>query len=407
MNIDKELENLFDDPLLNITDTEAALFDIPKDMQLAMKHRKKADYVAQYRPCPNFDDFKPLFEKVHAELKQGKRSLVKIGKTASLQEGHFYVIDGVIIYLESLGELAKSDDNRRLDGRTHCVLENGTETDILLQTLRKNVVGNGFGITEVESESSFAFANSSDMNDGDQETGYIYVLSSLSSTPQIASQKDLYKIGFTTQSVQERIANAENEPTYLMAPVKIEASYKIVNMNSQLFESLIHQILDAVQMQITVYDHEGKEHHPKEWFVVPLAVINTIIMKIMDGSITKYTYNPSMQCLETVVKKTQSHFNLKGLKVLTLNIKKVYFDEIMNGDKDIEYRDLKQTTLNKYTYIDNEDGKRYLRWYDVIHFFVGYNKDRESAIVEVKDITYNEGIVKYHLGIVLECIQNK
>ena len=76
----------------------------------------------------------------------------------------------------------------------------------------------------------------------------------------------------------------------------------------------------------------------------------------------------------------------------------------MSGAKKTEYRELKQTTLNKYTYLDETDGKRYLRRYDALRLFVGYNKDRESALVQVTDTTYNEGIVEYHLGLILEKI---
>ena len=74
----------------------------------------------------------------------------------------------------------------------------------------------------------------------------------------------------------------------------------------------------------------------------------------------------------------------------------------MSGAKKIEYRELKQTTLNKYTYLDETDGKRYLRRYDALRLFVGYNKDRESALVQVTDTTYNDGIVEYHLGLIFE-----
>ena len=79
--------------------------------------------------------------------------------------------------------------------------------------------------------------------------------------------------------------------------------------------------------------------------------------------------------------------------------------EIIKGEKKIEYRELKQTTLNKYTYLDESDGKRYLRRYDALRLFVGNNKDRESALVQVKDITYNDGIVEYHLGMILEKLE--
>ena len=404
MNIDKELEEIFDDPLLEISEEETRLFDIPQDMRRVIA-KKKADYIAQHKLCENFDDYKPLFAKVHRELKQGLRSLVKITKTATLAEGRFYFVSGQMLLLDKIGELKKSS-NFLPDARTRCVYENGTESDILLQTLRKNVVGDGYAVTELQEDGNGKFFSNSDVTADDKVTGFIYVLSSLSQAPAIKEVKHLYKIGFSTNSVEQRIANAENEPTYLMAPVKIQASYKVVNVNSQKFEDLIHQVLKPVQFQVSVFDDKGDEHQPQEWFVVPLPVVDVIVQKIMDGSIVGYTYNPEQECLERRIVKEKSTFDTTGMKILTLNIKKIYFDEIMSGAKKIEYRELKQTTLNKYTCLDESDGKRYLRRYDAIRFFVGYHKDRESALVQVKDITYNEGIVEYHLGLVLERINS-
>jgi len=405
MDIDKELEAIFDDPLLKMSKEEEQLFDIPKDMRRVIA-KKKADYVAQHKLCDDFEKYKPLFEKVHFELKQGKRSLVKITKTATLTAGRFYYVSGQMLLLEKIGELKKSS-NFLPDARTRCIYENGTESDILLQTLRKNVVGDGYAISELQEESDGQFFSNADITADDNVTGYIYVLSSLSDDPAVKDIKNLYKIGFTTNSVEQRIANAENDPTYLMAPVKIVATYKVVNLNSQKFEDLVHQLLKHVQFQVTVFDDKGIEHQPQEWFVIPLPVVDVIIMKIMDGSIVGYTYNPQMGCLEKRIVKTKSTFDTTGLKVLTLNIKKIYFDEILSGAKKIEYRELKQTTLNKYTYVDEADGKRYLRRYDALRLFVGYHKDRESTLVQVTDTTYNNGIVEYHLGLILEVINKE
>ena len=402
MDIDKELEALFDDPLLKMSKEEESLFDIPQDMRRIIA-KKKADYVAQHKLCENFEDYKPLFAKVHQELKEGRRSLVKINKTATLTAGRYYFVGGQMLLLEQIGKLKKSS-NSLPDARTRCIYENGTESDILLQTLRKNVVGDGYAISELQEEVDAQFFNNSDITTEDKVTGYIYVLSSLSDNPVIKQEKNLYKIGFTTNSVEQRIANAENDPTYLMAPVKIVATYKVVNMNSQMFEDLVHQLLMSVQFQVTVFDEQGKEHQPQEWFVVPLPVVDVIIKKIMDGTIVGFTYNPQLECLEKRVVKAKSTFDTTGMKVLTLNIKKACFDEIMNGEKKIEYRELKQTTLNKYTYLDESDGKRYLRRYDALRLFVGYHKDRESALVQVTDTTYDNGIVEYHLGLILERI---
>ena len=148
MNIDKELEEIFNDPLLDINAEEQKLFDIPQDMRKVIV-KKKADYVAQRKLCENFEDYKPMFAKVHQELKEGKRSLVKINKTATLTAGRYYIVSGQMLLLEHIGKLKKSS-NFLPDARTRCIYENGTESDILLQTLRKSVVGDGYAVSELK-----------------------------------------------------------------------------------------------------------------------------------------------------------------------------------------------------------------------------------------------------------------
>lgn len=405
MDIAKELGDLFNDPLLDVSDKELTLFNLPADMKRVMEGKRlQPDHYAQKQQCEDFHLYKPLFDKVQVELKEGKRNLVKTSKTSNLDAGHFYVVGGALVLLESIKETTKAR-NGMVDGRTRCIYENGTESDILLETLRKNVLYDGYGVTEPQEAIDSSYFNQT-LTDGDKSTGYVYILKSLSPDAEIAKVKDLYKIGFTTNSVEERIANAENEPTYLKAPVQIVETAKIVNMNSHIFETILHQVFHAVQFQLKVYDENGNLHIPTEWYVVPLEIIELVIQKITDGTITQYTYNAEMQCLEKRLVKKTSTFNTEGLKVLTLNIKNVYFQEIMNGTKTVEYREVKQTTLNKYTYIDGADGKRYLRRYDVIRFFVGYNKDRDSALVEVVDTKYNNGVVEYYLGRVLEHVSN-
>ena len=166
MDIDKELEALFDDPLLKMSKEEESLFDIPQDMRRVIA-KKKADYVAQHKLCENFEDYKPLFAKVHQELKEGRRSLVKITKTATLTAGRFYFVSGQMLLLEQIGEMKKSS-NSLPDARTRCIYENGTESDILLQTLRKNVVGDGYAISELQEEMDAQFFNNSDITTEDK-----------------------------------------------------------------------------------------------------------------------------------------------------------------------------------------------------------------------------------------------
>lgn len=114
----------------------------------------------------------------------------------------------------------------------------------------------------------------------------IYVLRSLSKDPEIASIKNLYKIGFTTTPLEARIANAKNEPTYLCADVKVVATWRVYNVKSSTFEALLHKLFDGVQLQITV---DGKK--PKEWFVVPFSIIEKAVIYIINGKSIAYDKN--------------------------------------------------------------------------------------------------------------------
>ncbi|MEG2067159.1 MAG: ASCH domain-containing protein [Tannerellaceae bacterium] len=78
------------------------------------------------------------------------------------------------------------------------------------------------------------------------------------------------------------------------------------------------------------------------------------------------------------------------MKVLDLIIKQKYFDAIMAGKKVQEFREVRPTTIKKYLQLDeegfeieDEKGNAKPIEYDAIRFFVGYNKGRDSALVEV------------------------
>lgn len=84
--------------------------------------------------------------------------------------------------------------------------------------------------------------------------------------------------------------------------------------------------------------------------------------------------------------------NNKKMKVLNLIIKQVYFDQILSGEKTQEFREVKPTTIKKLLELDEEGYEKEDEnhnsipiKYDAIRFFVGYNPDRDSALVEVKD----------------------
>ncbi|HBL33124.1 MAG TPA: hypothetical protein DDZ96_04805 [Porphyromonadaceae bacterium] len=405
MSTNKELEELFDDPLLeNIGKEDLRILDVPENLRKSVKDQP--DYVAQRIPCANFSDYEVGFKRTHKELKAGKRSLLRYN-AQPLQEGKYYVTDGVLLFLENIGELTLKSKSKKKDARTRCIYENGTESDIFLETLRKSLATNGYIVTESIDTDESSFQQKFGLTKDDVQDGWIYILKSRSEIPEIRNQKDLFKIGFSTIPVKQRIANAKNDPTYLMAEVEIVTAWKTFNMNTHKFEELIHSFFKAVQFKVKIKDEKGNTFIAREWYVAPLGILETVVNRIKDGSIIHYRYNPSLESLEKIEEsqeKTADRYDISGMKILTLIIKKIWFDEIIAGRKDVEYRELKQSTLNRYTWVSNDDGKRYLKKYDAIRFYVGYNKNRPSALVEVTDTTYDadKRIVKYHLGNILE-----
>ncbi|WP_321426286.1 GIY-YIG nuclease family protein [uncultured Bacteroides sp.] len=364
--VDEEFEDILNNPYLNISKEDLSIFDVPKHL-IKKQERSEADFVAQREKCEDFHLYEDSFKKVHKELNEGKRSLVKFN-TQSLKEGTYYVVSGVVVLLEKILELRK--DKGHYDGRTRCIYENGTESNIFLDTLRKAVYADGFVITENADADEQAFQNNFAIVKEDVQDGWIYVLRSLSKEPAISSQKNLYKIGFSTVPVEERIKNPEQEPTYLMDKVAIVSTWKTFNMKTHEFENIIHQFFSTAMFHIKVQDSNGIIFTPREWFVVPLGIIESAIKKIIDKSIVNYHYNRNLEALEELPQKEErvksEKIDTTDWSILTLNIKQIYFNEILSGEKTIEYRDLKQSKMNAYTWVDNNDGKRYLRQFNAL-----------------------------------------
>lgn len=160
------------------------------------------------------------------------------------------------------------------------------ESGIYMQTLCKNLYHSGYTVQDVSDIEENYLTNKFSINANDVESGMIYVLRSLSKDSEIAAIPNLYKIGFTTTPLEARIANAKNEPTYLCADVKVIATWRVYNVKSSTFEALIHKLFDCVQLQVTI---DGKK--PKEWFVVPLNVIEQAVTYIINGKSIAYDKN--------------------------------------------------------------------------------------------------------------------
>ena len=273
---EEQLEAILNDPLFaDIEDgVDLGLFDVPEYMRQRLEVRKEAEYVGKRRPCEDFEKFTDGFKEIQQGLKSGRYKLVKFS-IKRLKVGSYFVEDGMIGYLAAFDDEGVNRYGNR-DGRTRVIYENGAESDIKYKTIAKNLSVTGYSVVDCSDMTDEEFEQCFTLTDKDVESGTIYVLRSKSSRPEIAALKDLYKIGFTVTSVESRIANAKNEPTYLCADVEVVATWKVYNVKSSTFEALIHKLFAPVQLQVTV---DG--HRPKEWFIVPFKIIEEAIKFII------------------------------------------------------------------------------------------------------------------------------
>lgn len=281
--IQKEIDtvsDIFEDDDLDLLSIEdSSVFKI-KNVPEIRQDRSDPDFVAQREACVDFDQYKHLFEQVQRELKSGTKKLSTFVES-EMKQGDFFVLNGVLIYLERVFDPYRGN-SQKINRRTRCIYENGTESNVLLRSLGKRLSDAGYVVKDNPDIVS--------VEDGDSETGFIYVLKSLSDNPRVSSTKNLFKIGFSTTSVEERIKNAEQDSTYLMAPVSIVAIYRCFNMNPQRFERLMHRFFDAARVDIEVTGNNGKAYTPSEWFIAPLGIIDEAIQLIIKGEIINYEY---------------------------------------------------------------------------------------------------------------------
>lgn len=291
---------LHDDFLANIlggNDPSASdIFDLKH-----VKHsseRQSTDFVARRKVCKNFAKYEPLFKQCQAELKSGIRKLIKFNEQ-NLVPNTYFVVDGILGYLETVYDLVK-DKNSKFDGRIYCVFENGTESNMLFRSLGKMLYNNGQIVSSSNAENIAEFNRGFEIiSDDDKSTGYIYILKSKSINPKIANIDDLYKIGYSTIPVEERIKNAENEPTYLMASVEIVSVYECYNLNPQKFEHIMHTFFSEACLNLDVFGEDGKRYNPREWFILPLAVIEEAIAHIISGDILKFSYDSTYKNIKS------------------------------------------------------------------------------------------------------------
>lgn len=290
------LEDVFDDD-------DLGLFDDDDQDIFTLKHvsdeRASPDKVARRKPCKDFSQFEPLFAQCHADITSRDKELRRFTGEQQIAVKQFFVLKGQLVYVAEMGE-ATEGKNKKSNARLRCIFENGTESDLLLRSLATSLFKDETG-RRVLGDREKALDEMAGLKPEDELAGYVYILRSLSDRSDIQSIDNLFKIGFSSTTIEERVANAENEPTYLMAPVKIVGGYGCYNqLNPQKLEGLLHQFFGRACLDIEVYDNDGKRHSPREWFSAPKGVIEQAAEMVVSGDIVNYRYDHQTESIQPI-----------------------------------------------------------------------------------------------------------
>ena len=291
-------------------DFDSSIFDL---RNVRSNPRTSPDFIARRQFCRDFDKYEPLFNTLHENLEEGSKRLA-IYHPEDLIPGRFFVLGGILLYLKSVdGEVTlhkyQSGDYRRYDGRTECIFDNGTVSNMLYRSLNKLMQKDGYSITECEDVQAKSM-----ISPEDREFGYVYVLRSHHS--KLRGIPDVYKIGSTTSSVTERIKNARKEPTYLYAGVDIVQTFRCFNMSARVLENHVQTFFDKVRLNINIPDETGAIISPREWFCVNVDVIGEAINLILSGTIDNYVYDP--QTRKIVAKRVMEP--VRGMQISDGNL---------------------------------------------------------------------------------------
>ncbi|MDQ7015678.1 MAG: GIY-YIG nuclease family protein [Gammaproteobacteria bacterium] len=296
-------EKVDDETLLTSLGVEA----LPANDMTQLQHVKpraevnSAEEIANREKCVDFAPFKARFQNIQNHLKNGawetRPFKNKEKNNANIKQGDFFILAGQKVYVAEVGETFKTEYGRP-DSRLRVIYDNATESDILLRSLQRALHKDQTSrrIIAVSHGPLFSAENETDAksktDDDDQNSGTIYVLRSKSEHPMICENREIiHKIGVTGNDVKKRIANAKQDATFLLAEVEIVATYQLYNIHRSKLENLLHTFFNSAKLKIKINDRFGKPVEPREWFLVPLFIIDDVVKKIEDKTLDQYQYD--------------------------------------------------------------------------------------------------------------------
>ncbi len=255
------------------------------------KEKQAAEEIGQRIACENFGVFKPLFKQVKNDIKTGLRSIIPCEDKSEVSVEELFIFQGQTAYIAQAGETFVNHEGRK-DCRLRVIFDNGTESRMLRRSFQKRLWEDTAARRIISPEKLGPLFSDQEETD-DHKVGYVYVLRSKSENEFIAKNRNvIHKIGITNGSVKKRVANAAKDPTYLLADVDIVETYKVSNLDLNKLEKLLHKFFDSARLDLQLKDRFGFDVEPREWFLVPLSVIEEAIQKIIAGTLPKFRYEP-------------------------------------------------------------------------------------------------------------------
>lgn len=282
--------DLNDDELLAALGVSEAESSGLTDLKHVRTHaeRRSAEDIASRQPCADFDEFRPLFEAVKADIGSGARQTLKFERKSEIEPGRFFIVDGLMAYVAHAGDPFTNESGNR-DSRLRVIFDNGTESNLLARSLQKALTQDPSGRRVTDPDAGPLFNNA--VEGGGSDTGTIYVLRSKSDHHVVVENRAvIHKIGVTGGQVERRFANAEKEPTFLMAGVEVVATFTLIDINRVALENLLHRFFAPGRLDITIEDRFGTPVHPREWFIVPLDVIHEAVELLQNKTLHLHEY---------------------------------------------------------------------------------------------------------------------
>lgn len=284
------LDDIFDDETL---ETPPEMFELRHVTPAAERH--VPDHRADFVPCPDFARFEPRFLEMQNDLEEGERIATQVEKRMVIEpyEGDFFIRNGLLAFIAEKSEMTARGGSR--DYRLRVVFSNGTESDPLASSFRKSL--NDDKTARVIQRRGLGPLDPEWQNDKLAMSGTIYVARSLSDDPVIAADRNLlHKIGVTSQDVRRRVADARNDPTFLLAPVEIVATYTLQNLSRARVEELLHRFFEAARpAELFIVDRFGKRVNPREWFYVLPEHVGQAANLVKEQRLHLYRYDLSAQ----------------------------------------------------------------------------------------------------------------